>query len=67
MQKKEVLTPLGKPKQGMLWKKVEVNSDFVNVKGGYSAKYHVAPSIMCTVVHSGFHRELGGSTQRKVI
>ena len=47
--KKEVLKPLGKSKQGMLWKKVEVNNNFVNVKGGFSAQYHPAPSIMHTM------------------
>ena len=49
LKKKEVLTPLGKPKQGMRWKKVEVNSNFVNVKGGFSAQYHAPPSITRTV------------------
>ena len=43
--KKEVLKPLGKSK--LVWKKVEVNSNFVNVKGGFSAQYYAAPSITC--------------------
>ena len=79
LEKKEVLTPLGKSKQGLLWKKVEVNSNFVNVKGGFSAKYHAAPSITCTVWQEQhvfvklsknemwFLKGVGGSTQRKVI
>ena len=44
-EKKEVLKPLGKSK--LVWKKVEVNSNFVNVKGGFSAQYYAAPSITC--------------------
>ena len=47
---KEVLKPLWKSKQGLLWKKVEVSTNFVNVKGGFSAQYNSAPSITCTVV-----------------
>ena len=49
-QPKLGLQPLGKSKQGMLWKKVEVSTNVVNVKGGFSAQYHTAPSITCTVM-----------------
>ena len=49
LKKSEVLTPLGKSKQGMLWKKVEVNNNMVNVKGGLCATYHSAASIMYTM------------------
>ena len=45
-EKKDALTPLGAPKQHMAWKKVEVNSSFVNVKGGFNRKYEMAPSLV---------------------
>ena len=45
LEKKEVLKPLGKPKNKMVWKKVQVKANFINVKGGFNAKYHSAPSI----------------------
>ena len=48
-QPKSGLQPLGKSKNGMLWKKVEVSTNFVNLKGGFSATYSPAPSITCTV------------------
>ena len=79
LEKKEVLTPLGKSKQGMLWKKVEVSTNIINVKGGFSAQYHTAPSITCTVMRENnvfvklcknetwFFKGVGGSPQRKVI
>ena len=39
--KKEALKPLGTPKNKMVWKKVDVNTNFINVKGGFSAKHEM--------------------------
>jgi len=76
---KEVLQPLGKPKNKMVWRNAQVNPNFINVKGGFNAKYHSAPSIqykMGTQQYAFvklcknetlFLKGVGGSTQRKVI
>ena len=44
-EKNEQLQPIGKPKHKAIWKKVEVNNNFINVKGGFNAQYAPAPSI----------------------
>ena len=48
-QPKSGLQPLGKSKHGLLWKPVQVSTNFVNVKGGFSASYNSAASIRRTV------------------
>ena len=79
LENTEVLQPLGKPKNKMVWKNVQVKANFINVKGGFNAKYHSAPSIqykMGTQQYAFvklcknetlFLKGVGGSTQRKVI
>ena len=75
--KKEVLKPLGTPKHNMAWKKVEVKTNFVNVKGGFNTKYEMAPSLVYKMGkeqhafvqlaknHQWFLRGVGGCNTRK--
>jgi len=43
--KTDELKPLGKSKNKRTWKQVEINYNFVNVRGGFNKKYESAPSI----------------------
>ena len=75
--KKEALKPLGTPKNKMVWKKVDVNTNFINVKGGFSAKNEMAPSLMYTMGkeqhafvqlsknHQWFLKGVGGCNTKK--
>ena len=45
MGQTEVLQPLGKPKNKMVWRNVQTNPNFINVKGGFNTKYNSASSI----------------------
>ena len=75
--KKEVLKPLGTPKNKMTWKKVEVKTNLTTVKGGFNTKYEMAPSVVCKMGneqhafvqlsknHQWFLRGVGGCLTKK--
>ena len=75
--KKEALKPLGTPNNNMVWKKVDANTNFINVKGGFSAKHEMAPSLMYTMgkeqhafvqlskIHQRFLKGVGGCNTKK--
>ena len=43
--KTDELKPLGTPKSKRAWKKVELDCNYINVRGGFNTKYEPAPSI----------------------
>ena len=76
-EKKEVLKPLGTPKNKMTWKKVEVKTNLASVKGGLNTKNEIAPSLVCKMGneqhafvqlsknHQWFLRGVGGANTKK--
>ena len=51
------LKPVDELKRGLVWRKIEVNDNLINVKGGFHAKFELAPEFrtqwetsFCTVV-----------------
>ena len=76
-EKKEVLKPLGTPKNKTTWKKVEVKTNLASVKGGLNTKNEIAPSLVCKMGneqhafvqlsknHQWFLRGVGGGQHKQ--
>ena len=54
-KEEQQLKPLGHLKKGIVWRKIEVNDNLINVKGGFNAKFELAPSVSYAV-RDRFHR-----------